>query len=167
MACKGRNARCDFLRSKVEEDMLTHSFKHVAYAALNSPQKETYNFHKIAARLADYGFNCIPLNDDWLGADFLASHIDGKTFLKVQQKGRFEVNRKYCDKDLYIAFRRGDDVYVYPHDLMMQKLIEWGNRKGRLVSTESWKKGGFSWKNPTKEHLELLRPYRFESPASS
>lgn len=121
--------------------MAGHPFKHVTYAALNSPQKEAYNFHKIAARLADYGFNCIPLNEDWLGADFLASHIDGKIFLKVQQKGRFEVNRKYCNKDLYIAFRRGEDVYVYPHDLMMQKLIDWGTIKGRLVSTESWKKG--------------------------
>jgi len=40
--------------------MTGHLFKHVAYPALNSPQKETYNFHKIAARLADYGFNCIP-----------------------------------------------------------------------------------------------------------
>lgn len=150
---------------EVGADMPKQEFKHIAYADLNSPQKESYNFHKIAARLADYGFNCIPLNDDWLGADFIASHVDGKTFLKVQQKGRFEVNRKYCGKDLYVAFRSGDDVYVYPHDTMMEKLVEWGKTKGRLVDTESWKKGGFSWKNPTKEHLALLQPYRFDAPS--
>jgi hypothetical protein len=144
-----------------EAGMTSHKFKRIAYAELNSPQKESYNYHKIAARLADYGFNCIPLNDDWLGADFIASHVDSKTFLKVQQKGRFEVNVKYCDKDLYIAFRSGENVYIYPHDLMMEKLVQWGTAKGRLVGTQSWKAGGFSWKNPTKEHLALLLPYKF------
>lgn len=143
---------------------MCQQFKHITYSALNSPQQETYNFHKIAARLADYGFNCIPLNDDWLGADFLASHIDGKTFLKVQQKGRFEVNKKYQDKDLHIAFRHGDDVYVYPHDLMMSKLVAWGMAKGRLVATVSWLKGGFSWRKPTGEHLEFLEPYKLAAP---
>jgi hypothetical protein len=140
---------------------MNEKFKRIAYTQLNSPQQESYNFHKISACLADYGFNCIPLNDDWLGADFIASHCDGVTFLKVQQKSRFVVNRKYCGKELYIAFRHIDDVYVYPHDLMMNRLIEWGTAKGRLVETASWKAGGFSWKNPTKEHLMLLAPYKF------
>lgn len=148
---------------------MTDLFKPIAYEDLNSPQQETYNFHKIAARLADYGFNCIPLNDDWLGADFLASHVDGKTFLKVQQKGRFEVNKKYFGKDLYIAFRhkKTDNVYVYPHDLIRQKLIEWGKEKGKLVDTESWKRGSFHWESPTKEHLKLLEPYKFVNLAQS
>lgn len=136
-------------------------FQHTSYKQLNSPQKESYNFHKIAARLADYGFNCIPLNDDWLGADFIASHIDGKTFLKVQQKGRFDINKKYIGKGLYIAFRLQDTVYVYPHDLMMTKLLALGQENGRLVNTVSWAKGGFSWKKPTKAHLKLLEPYKF------
>ncbi len=154
-----------FISTNAEEvikvDLTTHQFKHIAYAELNSPQQESYNYHKIAARLADYGFNCIPLNDDWLGADFIASHIDGKTFLKVQQKGRFEVNKKYCDKELYMAFRMGEDIYIYPHDLMMEKLIQWGTEKGRMIGTQSWKNGGFSWKSPTKEHLEFLLPHKF------
>ena len=45
---------------------------HINYAELNSRQKEAYNFQKLAAALADYGFNCIKLSDDWQGADFLA-----------------------------------------------------------------------------------------------
>jgi len=63
-------------------------FSRVAYSDLNSRQKENYNFQKVAARLADYGFNSIRLTDDWQGADFIAVHIDGETFLKVQLKGR-------------------------------------------------------------------------------
>jgi len=143
---------------------MSKEFKQIAYRDLNAPQKESYNFHKIAARLADYGFNCIPLNDDWLGADFIASHIDGKTFLKVQQKGRFGIDRKYCGKGLHIAFRHGDNIYVYPHDLMMEKLLAWGAATGKLVGTVSWQRGGFSWNNPTQEHLKLLSPYLFSAP---
>ena len=33
--------------------------RRVDYRELNSKQKEIYNFQKVAARLADYGFNCI------------------------------------------------------------------------------------------------------------
>lgn len=146
---------------------MIHDFKQFAYADLNSPQQENYNFHKIAARLADYGFNCIRLSDDWQGADFIACHVDGQTFLKVQQKGRFEINQKYSGKDLYIAFRHGDDVYIYPHDVMRDKLLKWGMEKGRLVETVSWKeRGGFSWKNPTTDHLKLLDPYKLVDPRS-
>jgi hypothetical protein len=31
----------------------------VNYAELNARQKEVYNFDKVAAALADFGFNCI------------------------------------------------------------------------------------------------------------
>ena len=34
-------------------------FKKVQYEKLNGKQKEIYNFQKVAAELADYGFNCI------------------------------------------------------------------------------------------------------------
>ena len=70
-------------------------FQPVVYGDLNSRQKENYNFQKVAARLADYGFNCLRLTDDWQGADFIACHIDGETFLKVQIKGRMVIDRKY------------------------------------------------------------------------
>ena len=59
----------------------------IEYKDLNSRQQENYNFHKIAADLAEYGYSCMWLNDDWQGADFIANHIDGDTFLKVQLKG--------------------------------------------------------------------------------
>ena len=49
-------------------------------------EKEPHPFQKVAALLADYGFNCIKLDDDWQGADFLAFHKDGATTLRVQLK---------------------------------------------------------------------------------
>ena len=75
---------------------------------LNGRQKEIYNFQKSAALLADYGFNCIKLDDDWNGADFLDHHFDGTTTLKVQLKARLTIDRKYAGQDLWMNFpRRG------------------------------------------------------------
>ena len=74
--------------------------KSIEYSELNSKQKEIYNFQKIAAKLADYGFNCIKLGDDWLGADFLAYHKDGKDTLKVQLKGRLTIDKKYRGRNV-------------------------------------------------------------------
>lgn len=64
------------------------SFAPVPFKTLNAKQKEIYNFQKIAARLADYGYHSMWLSDDWQGADFLACHVDGKTVLRVQLKSR-------------------------------------------------------------------------------
>ena len=58
------------------------------YEDLNSRQQENYNFQKLAGVLAEFGYNCIRLSDDWEGADFLALHNDGATTLRVQLKGR-------------------------------------------------------------------------------
>ena len=52
-------------------------FNKIDYENLNARQKEVFNFHKIAAMLADYGFNCLKLTDDWQGADFLAYQMLG------------------------------------------------------------------------------------------
>jgi len=96
-------------------------FQRVSYDALKARQKEIYNFQKIAATLAYYGFNCIKLADDWQGADFLAYHIDGKTTLKVQLKARPTIDRKYCNKDIWIAFPYNDCWYLVEHDLLVKK----------------------------------------------
>ena len=69
-----------------------------------SKQKEIFNFQKVAGLLADYGFNCIKLADDWQGADFLAYHVDGKSTLKVQLKSRPTISKKYRGKAIFMAF---------------------------------------------------------------
>ena len=67
--------------------------RRIDYDSLNGKQKEIYNFQKSAAVLADYGFNCIKLADDWQGADFLAYHKDGDETLRVQLKARLTIDR--------------------------------------------------------------------------
>lgn len=83
-----------------------HAFlkKKIKYSQLNARQKEDYNFLKISAVLADYGFMSLRVNDDWQGADFIAIHIHGASILRVQLKGRLTVEKKYKGKDIWIAF---------------------------------------------------------------
>lgn len=84
------------------------NLKKIKYTELNSKQKENYNFHKVASALAEYGFNSLRLNDDWQGADFIA--INGDNMMKIQLKGRFTVDKKYINKEIYIVFIKNDVV---------------------------------------------------------
>ena len=118
-------------------------FVPVRYADLNARRKEAYNFHKVAARLADFGYNSVLLSDDYGGADFLAVHADG-TVLKVQLKSRFTLDRKYMDKDISIAFRTGRDVVVYDHDDAIERV----HRAGKMTHTASWTDAGSYTVNP-------------------
>src|SRR6202021_4028614 len=111
----------------------TH-FKRIHYEKLNARQKEQFNFQKVAATLADYGFNCIKLSDDWQGADFLAYHVDGTTTLRVQLKSRLNIQRKYLGKDIWIAFPHNKTWYLIEHDILVEKV---GANTGWL-DTSSW-----------------------------
>lgn len=51
--------------------------KKIEYRKLNARQKENFNFQKVSAILADYGFVTPRLPDDWQGADFIAQHVGG------------------------------------------------------------------------------------------
>lgn len=134
------------------------SFVRVTYADLNSRQQENYNFQKVAARLADYGFNSIRLTDDWQGADFIAIHIDGETFLKVQLKGRLGIDRKYRGKGLHIAFMYGEELYLYDHDALVA-FMEINNKIG--ADSVTWHQDGVrSWRIPPAWAIEYLNDYR-------
>lgn len=108
---------------------------------LNSKQKENYNFHKVAAKLAEYGFNSISLNDDWKGADFIAVHVDGEQMLKIQLKGRFTVAKKYEGKDIWIAFIEDGVIKIYEHDEAIKLLND------NVLNSKSWSNddGVYSW----------------------
>ncbi|MEM9631637.1 MAG: hypothetical protein AAGA50_09955 [Pseudomonadota bacterium] len=133
-------------------------FKRIAYSDLNSRQKENYNFQKVAARLADYGFNSIRLTDDWQGADFIAVHIDGETFLKVQLKGRLVIDRKYQGKGIHIAFLHGDSLYLYDHD----EFVRYLETNGKIgADSVTWHEEGFrSWPNPPAWAITYLDEFR-------
>jgi hypothetical protein len=128
--------------------------RRIKYKNLNARQKESYNFQKASAVLADYGYATIRLSDDWRGADFIAQHTDGVTFHRVQLKGRLTFNKKYLRRHLYICFRSADRWYFYPHDKLLQKV------RRRFSHTKSWKKrGGYSYGGLSVSLQELLRPY--------
>ena len=110
----------------------------ISYKELNSRQREIYNFHKVAALLAEYGFNCIKLSDDWQGADFLADHKDGKDTLKVQLKSRLTIDKKYTGKGLYIAFPMQGSWCLVEHDALVELVREHTN----WLNTESWREKG-------------------------
>jgi hypothetical protein len=121
----------------------------VEYGSLNSRQQENFNFQKVAGYLADYGFNCMKLSDDWQGADFLACHINGNDFLKVQLKGRMVIDPKYAGKEIYIAFLHGPHCYLYLHDEMRDHIYDLGYQ----FVTRSWPK-------LPKWAIELLKEYQ-------
>ncbi len=130
----------------------------ITYKQLNAKQRETYNFQKVAAVLADYGFNCIKLDDDWLGADFLAFHKDGKQTLKVQLKGGLVIDKKYTGKDIYLCFRiqNKGPWYLIPHDELV-------NEAGRLtpwLTTNSWRnRGRYFASQPSKRFVSAIAAY--------
>ena len=132
-------------------------FEKIIYRDLNSRQKENFNFQKVSAVLADYGFITIRLSDDWLGADFIAHHIDGFQFLRVQLKGRLSLDTKYTGKEIWICFDHMGEWYLYPHD----QFLSWALENLNIGSTKGWTKsknladvkGVYSWPRPSKKIL--------------
>lgn len=132
-------------------------FDLVDYPTLNSRQQEAYNFQKVSAVLADYGFTTIRLSSDWRGADFIAQHLDGSTFLKIQLKGRLTFDKKYLGRDLYICFPDGGGWFLYPHDEFLEAVLGATN----IGETRSWKvRGSYSFPSIPQKIRALLQPHR-------
>ena len=75
-------------------EQLEMKYEKIDYKHLNARQKENFNFQKVSAVLADYGFVTLRLSDDWEGADFIAQHINGRV-IRVQLKSRLAFYEKY------------------------------------------------------------------------
>lgn len=130
----------------------------IDYRLLNARQQETFNFQKVSGVLADFGFATIRLSDDWQGADFIANHISGQQFLKVQLKGRYTLDQKYQGKDIWICFPYNDVWYLYPHDAA----LEWALKNKSLGrDPEVWKTGIGAWsqRKPPEDFVKWLEPY--------
>ena len=125
----------------------------INYSKLNSRQQESYNYQKISAVLADYGYTTIRLSCDWKGADFIAQHLDG-TFLKIQLKGRLTFGKKYEEQDIHICFRAGEKWYLYPHDVLLLNVLSIAN-----VQTTYSKLGGYNFPTLSKKLIGLLEPF--------
>lgn len=117
----------------------------IVYSQLNSRQQENFNFHKVSAALADFGYVTMKLTDDWQGADFIANHISGEQFLKVQLKGRFTIDQKYVGKDIWICFHYLGTWYLYPHDAT----LKWALSNMKLGKNPTvWQNGTGAWSQP-------------------
>lgn len=128
----------------------------ISYRDLNARQKENFNYQKLSAVLADYGFVTMRLSDDWQGADLIAQHVSGDV-LRVQLKGRLALSKKYQGKDLFIAFADGDTWYLFPHDEVMTQIL----KSSGIGETVSWRdRGGYSFPVLSKQLRQMLEPYR-------
>ena len=130
----------------------------VSYGQLNARQKESYNFQKVSAVLADYGFTTLRLSDDWQGADFIAQHANGVTFLKIQMKGRAYFDKKYEGKGIYICFRDEAHWYLYPHDEILAPVLKIANIERTYSDL-----GYYSFPKLTARLRELFGPFHLES----
>ena len=126
--------------------------KKVKYGKLNSKQRESYNFQKLSAVLADYGFTTYRMHDDLKGADFFAIGTNGD-ILKVQLKGRFVVDRKYLGKDILMGFPDGDQWYLYPHDQFYDLVIK--RSKGAASNERRSFPSVSKWIKPHLEEFKL------------
>ena len=113
-----------------------------------SKRVETYNYHKACAVLAEYGFDCIRLSDDWRGADFLANHRDTGQILYVQLKTCLVIDEKYLDHpELYMCFPIDGtgNWYLIKHCRLMELVREhsphWSKSKRYTQQRQFW-----SWK---------------------
>jgi hypothetical protein len=133
-------------------------FRKIKYQVLNSRQQETYNFQRVSGVLADFGVMTIRLSNDWNGADFIVQDRDGKTFYKVQLKGRLTFDKKYRDEDLYICFRDGEHGpwYMYNHADLLNKILD----GGQIKATKTWDEGKpYHFPVLSKDMKKLLAPY--------
>jgi hypothetical protein len=129
----------------------------IKYDTLNAKQKENFNYQKVSAVLADYGYMTMRLSDDWQGADFIAQHIDGQKFLRVQLKGRLSLDKKYLGKGLHMCFPDSGSWYLHPYDEVANHLLQ----KSNISNTESWQvKGIYNFpylSQPLRFYLEKFR----------
>ena len=134
------------LRVSAQRKKEPFNMKKVLYKNLNSRQQENYNFTKVASTLADYGYNCLRLSDDYQGADFIALHSDG-SHMMIQLKGRWTIDKKYLEKN----------IYIYNHDEMVKEC----DNQNKYTNTSSWiDKGSYSkyskYGNPPKGFDNLI-----------
>ena len=128
----------------------------------SSKQIESYNFHKAAAVLVEYGFDCIRISDDWEGADFLAHRKESGETLMVQLKTGLVIDKKYCHlPDLYMCFPLDNTGkwYLIKHSDLIQLVRE---HSKRWFDSSRWKKQNMYWSWRANEAMrKALEPYSY------
>lgn len=132
----------------------------IHYKDLNAKQKEAYNFQKVSALLADYGYITIKLDNDWNGADFIAVrnvHAQ-ESFIKVQLKARPIIAKKYINKNLHLSFPIKGSWFLIKHDKLLNIIEE---KFPKTLVTDSWVTDNFyTWKTPPSKLCDTLTEFR-------
>lgn len=127
----------------------------INYKDLNARAQENYLYAKLSAQLADYGYTCLRLSDDYNGADLIALR-EGEEALHIQLKGRVTIKPEYQGKGLYMAFPINGDWYVTPHD----ELVDVCGERGYL-QTRAWlEQGKWHVGTPPVAMIERLHEYK-------
>jgi hypothetical protein len=138
--------------------------EHIDYDDLTSKQIEVYNFQKVASLLADYGFNCMKLSDDWKGADFLEYHKDRNDTLEVQLKSVLTIAKKYSRKELYITFPANGSWYLIKH----HELVKLVGSHTPWLDSKTWREKGIYYSpKPSSKLLAALKGHILEVPNQS
>ena len=147
--------------------MKPRAFDHISYeggTGKRSKEVETYNFHKAAAVLAEYGFDCIRLANDWQGADFLAHHKPTDEILRVQLKTCLVIDKKYeHDKGLYTCFPldKTGCWYLIKHSTLIELVREYAQN---LLTRKSWLEQGSCFTYRGNEEIRTaLEEYSYKA----
>lgn len=93
------------------------------------------------------------------GVDFLVMNLKTEEVRKIQLKGRWTVDKKYQNKNIWICFSMGKEWYVCSHERMVDIGIEcglllWEQKNGNERTT-------YSVEPMSKKMFNLMLPYRF------
>jgi len=130
-----------------------------AYMLFDSKSQEAFNTAQLGAVLARDQEYLLPLRFDSNGADVLAYNASSCETRAIQIKARVTIHKRYCGKNLWIAFPHWiDDVqqdwYVVPHDVLVKL---WGADKLKNGNGGQWSS------TPPKGLLVKLIEYRVGS----
>ncbi|MDA9183251.1 hypothetical protein N9O26_00795 [Flavobacteriaceae bacterium] len=72
--------------------------------------------------------------------------------LKIQLKGRFTIDKKYQNKEIYIAFIEDGIIKMYNHEDAVSVITD------NIKNSDSWVKyGGYSWGKTPKKYDSVIK----------
>lgn len=101
------------------------------------------------------------------GVDFIAHNMDTGDLKLIQQKSGWTIDKKYLNREIWIAFRERDRAgaasawYLAPHDWM----CEIAETHENVLNTVSWRQSGKYTRRKIPERLrEVYAPHMLTHP---
>jgi len=117
---------------------------------------EVINRNTVVSLALDQGYNAyLPVYDG--GVDFILYRESDGDLRKVQLKGRWTIDRKYLERDIWVAFPIGDRWFLAPHDAM----VKMGEARGYTRAASWADKGNYSLPNPSADIRKACEEYNF------